>query len=706
MAKTTKVLILILEITLLIVFTICKKYLYSLFFLMIFGYSLYLFFKWKRVKPTNNFDLRSYIVLDIVLLLFLISLFRILQLQIFNSERYRIAIQRQSNIEIKKNGSRGKIYDATEKELAYNIDSYSIVIDPKALMEFPEGKLFLYEMLENNYIKGNKKEVLKKIKDLAKNNKRYRRLNEITVREKENVVKLMKKYSLTYQGIIRLEEIKNRKYYDSSVYGPIVGNIGFKDKDEKEGIFGLELYYEKYLKGLKKSMRVPIVRGLKMVLPTADIDTKINLDGNDLYLTLDSDLSYIFNSEMKKQFEVTKSEEAYGIIMDPNSGRILATSFYQKNKKNMTNPIFQSLLEPGSIFKPMIVAAALESQKATPETVFDIGEGKYEKYGYTISEGSKSLKGELSVVDILKRSSNVGMVLISENFSDVEFDDWLKKYGLYEKTGVDFPYEQKSRYVPPNKWNGLKKSNMAFGQGIAVTPIQILTAFSAVINGGYIYKPYLVEKIVDKDGIVIRRNTPKVERRVLSEKTSEKMKKMMELAVLDGTVKKAQVEGYRVGGKTGTAQYSENGRYVKNEYLSSAIVFFPVENPQYVMLAMFFKPQSEKQTEKYGGSAAAPVLGRIIRRITKLKNIYSQDIKNITVNTRNKNFKNILTLRNSKVEIMPDIKGMTAKEVIELFKKTDIDIKIKGVGVVIKQFPEAGTSLTGVKEIKIELREG
>lgn len=234
-----------------------------------------------------------------------------------------------------------------------------------------------------------------------------------------------------------------------------------------------------------------------------------------------------------------------------------------------------------------------------------------------------------------------------------------------------------------------------------MSPIQLATAFSAVINGGVLYKPYLVEKITDDNNIVIRRNLPTPVRQVISPEVSREMRDILESVVRDGTAKKGDVEGYRVGGKTGTAQLSTKGGYLKSDYLASFIGFFPADKPKYVVLVMFMKPKGETVFEKYGGATAAPVFGEIVRRITKNKNILSQDIAKIS---EIKNFES-MKRNNEEVKVeMPDLTGLSPKDVIYIFKNADIDVRIKGKGLVESQKPKAGTSLEGVTSIEVQLK--
>ncbi|WP_297597132.1 penicillin-binding transpeptidase domain-containing protein [uncultured Cetobacterium sp.] len=702
MNKKLKIFLLVIQLLGVGISLYFKIFLLTVALVLILTFNLYIFFKWKKIKMKNNFILRTFVCSDIILFCFFILMFRMIQIQLFDSKNYKEAIKSQTNIVKNEGGERGNIYDNKGKGLAYSINMYELSVDPKRFVESEKGDEALKELINKKYIKGNYRALLKNINRLGEQKRRYKRLNRnIDDVEKKEVEEILEKYGIKGKNIIFLEMRKERRYYKSDIYFFLVGNIGFKNGTEKEGVFGIEYLYENYLKGEKTSKIISGIRSLGVGLPASEARTKVNLNGMDLHLTIDNDLQYILNDEVEKQYKKTNAEEAYAIMMDPTTGKILATSFFRKNKKNVANPIFQSQIEPGSVFKPLVIAAALNEKKISKNTNFDIGNGTIKKYNHTIRESSRKVKGILSTEDVLKKSSNVGMVLIGDRFTNEEFDNVLTSFGLYEKTDVDYPYEKTARHILPKNWHGLKKSTMSFGQGIAITPLQMITAFSAVINGGILYQPYLVEKITDRDGLVIRRNLPIEKRRVINPNVSKQMREMMELAVLEGTVVKAQVEGYRVGGKTGTAQYSENGRYVKNEYLASVVGFFPVEKPQYTVMVVFFKPQGDAWYDKSGGTAAAPVLGEIVKRVTKLKNIYSQSIENIKVQGKKQSFRNLEN--QEEVLIMPDLKGMSAREVIEIFKGSNIELEILGVGVVQEQFPEPKKEILDTKKIKIKL---
>lgn len=701
--STAKIIYLLFLIVILGVSIYYKNTVITVGSILLLLYSLYIFIRWKRMKIRNNFKIRTHILTDVFLFCFVLLFFRMIQIQLIKSDEYKEALARQINMKKEFRGERGEILDRNGKKLAYNTLVYEFIVNPERFIQYEDSEKILKELQDKKYININFNNELKKIKELGKINKKYRKLEDkLEETEKKEIESILKKYGLERKGIFTFISKEERKYYKKDLYFYLVGNVGFRQGSEKEGIFGLELFYEKYLKRDKRMTEINGIRSLGLSLPMADFQSEINIDGRDVYLTIDDNLQYILNDEVEKQYIKTDSEEAYGLIMDPNTGKILATAYFKKDKNKALNPIFQYRVEPGSIFKPLIIAAGLEEKKIRRDTKFDIGDGTIKKYNHTIKESTRSTKGILTVDDILRKSSNVGMVMIGDRFTNEEFNEYLKEFGFYEKTGVDYPYEKTSSEVPPKRWHGLKKSTMSFGQGIAVTPIQMLTSFSALINGGKLYRPYLVEKITDDEGIVIKRNLPYVKREVISQETSDMMRDMLRGAVEDGTVKRAYVEGYEIGGKTGTAQISEGRGYAKGQYISSVIGFFPVEKPKYAILVMLYKPSGKREFDRYGGATAAPILGSVVKRVIKSENLYFKNLETITYT------KDAEMVKTTEIvdtfQSMPNLKGMTAREVINTFGGLGKEVEIVGSGVVESQYPKENTPWEKVDKIKVILK--
>ena len=693
----------------------------SFFLLIAFWFLLiYLIFSLSVVGNWGKkelFDKRISVMLLIILAFLIVYGLQLFRIQFILKSKY-VGLMNKQLISVNKEvGQRGAIYDSNGKKLAFNKRLYTISINPSLLNDEKVHDDILKDItaIKESGIIPLSENIEEELLEMAKENVKYKRIaRNIDDEQKKEILDLIVnierekvKGRAKYRSVLVFERSIDRKYYKSEEYDKLVGMVKETEdtNDEKIGISGLEKQYQNYLVERKRDITKLYGLNKKNTLALSKETLFSDLNGKNIYLTIDADLNFILNDEIKAQFENVNAYEAYGLIMDPNSGKILAVAAFSKDKDLLRNNIFQSQYEPGSIFKPLIVAAAMNEGFITANTQFNVGDGRIVRFKKTIRESSRSTRGVITTREVIMKSSNVGMVLISDYFTNALFEQYLKDFGLYDKTGVDFPNELKPYTLPYQEWDGLKKNNMAFGQGIAITPIQMITAFSAVVNGGTLYKPYLVEKITDGEGIVIRRNTPTVVKKVISEKVSESMRSILADTVDKGTGKRARIEGYAVGGKTGTAQLSGGKTgYIRNEYLSSFIGFFPADKPKYVIMAMFMRPQSEIQSNRFGGVVAAPVVGNVIRRIIKEEEGFAKDIEKINVNNETAGgHKSSLEAVNYE-DVMPDLEGMSPQEVLSVFKETDIDIEVVGTGLVVEQKPAAGDSLKDVKKVKIILK--
>lgn len=690
-----------------------KKFFLLIVLILTLVYGLFLLISMKNIKKKSIFSKRNQLVIFIITFFLLLIFLRLIQIQIFDRDKYISMMNSQILSINKETGERGIIYDSTGKKLAFNKRLYTLYVNPNLLNDekYAADLLKDIDLIIESKIVNIDKNITNELKELAAQNKKYKVLaKNIDDESKEKIDELILNYHKNegrknYKSSIAYEKSIERTYYQEKEYEKLIGMVKFTDNSvSKIGISGIEKQYEDYL--IEKRRAISKLYGLnkKTILPLSKDTVYSDLNGKNVHLTIDSNINYILNDEMKIQFAETQAREAYGIVMDPNSGKILGISALSRDKNLLRNNIFQSQYEPGSIFKPIIVAAALNENLINKNSKFNVGNGSIVKYNKTIKESSRTTKGILSTSEVIMKSSNVGMVLISDFFSDKLFEEYLQKFGLYDKTGIDFPDELKPYTVPYQKWDKLKRNNMAFGQGIVVSPIQMAAAFSTVVNGGNLYKPYLVEKITDNDGIVIMRNTPEKVREVIRPEVSEIVREMMEKTVTDGTGKRAHIEGYTLGGKTGTAQLSAGkSGYEKDQYLASFIGFFPTDKPKYVILVMFMRPQADEQYKKFGGYVSAPVVGNIARRIIKEDKVLSQNISKLNSQIDDiKNAKKILITDEG--NLMPDLTGISLREVIELFGHDEyIELEIVGTGLVKEQVPKAGESLDNIKKIKIIL---
>lgn len=402
----------------------------------------------------------------IITFFMLVIFLRLVQIQIFDKNKYITMMNQQIISKNEEEGERGIIFDSTGRKLAFNKRLYTMYVNPSLLNDEKYSENLLKDIkliLESKLIKLNKN-IIEELKEMARKNKKYKILaKNIDDETKKKIDKLLEeehnvsgkknyKTSLAYQKIIE------RVYYHEKEYEKLIGMVKFTDNSKtKLGISGIEKQYENYLIERKRAISKLYGLNKKTILPLSKDTIYSDLNGKNVYLTINSNMNYILNDEMRIQFEETKAREAYGIIMDPNTGQVLAISALSRDKKLLRNNIFQSQYEPGSIFKPIIVAAALNEGLINKNTKFDIGDGSILKHKKTIKESSRTTKGILSTKEVVMKSSNVGMVLISDYFSDELFENYLKKFGLYDKTNVDFPDELKPYTVPYKKWDKLKK---------------------------------------------------------------------------------------------------------------------------------------------------------------------------------------------------------------------------------------------------------
>lgn len=700
-----KLLLLTLNIILIAFSFYYKKMFFLVSSLIFFLYFLWLFKKWKNIKTKENFKLRAFASTDIILFFIIILTLRLIQIQILDMNKYRKIVANQIEGFYQLSGKRGKIFDRNGKELAFNLKAYNLYLDPKRVIENNYSKKAVKEIFKTFNINKNYNQFMIEVEKEGKKERRFKKIYS-NLNENENIKleKILKKYKI-FKNEIFTKETSLRKYYNEKNYKKVIGKIGYSDKKGKTvGIYGIEKYYESYLKEKKIIKKSIFAKNRKLILPMAKEEMNINLDGKNLFLTIDNDLQYILNDEMKKKFEETKAEEAYAIIVNPNNGEILALSDLNRNSSVLRNEIFQNQIEPGSIFKPIILSAAFNDKYVNKESTFDIGDGKIIKYNHTIKEASKSTKGILSLKEVLAKSSNVAMVKLSDLFDNKKMEEYLINFGFYNKTNVDFPFEKKPYTTSYKTWDGLKKSTISFGQGIAVTPIQMIMAFSALVNGGNLYKPLLVKKITDDNNIVIRRNLPAIQRKPINEETSDYMKELLENVVENGGGVHSKLKGYKIGGKTGTAQISGGkSGYIKGDYLTSFVGIFPSDKPEYVGLITFYKP---KVLQKYGGIVAAPVFKEVIKRLTMNKEILSSEIKKIEIDNFNYfDLNKTIEEKNEtkEINVMPDLKGLTAREAIHIFENKSIKFNIIGTGLIKEFSPEKDTKLENIKSIDLIL---
>ena len=423
--------------------------------------------------------------------------------------------------------------------------------------------------------------------------------------EKEKVEKLGQ---LNVEGI-GFEKEEKRFYPEGSMGAHLLGFVGSDRVGRDTGYFGIEGFYNIELSGRpgilrqeKDALGRPIVVGeYQATEPHA---------GYSLVLTIDRAIQYMVEEKLKKGVERFGAKNGSVVIMEPESGKVLAMASYpsyepgnwQKYERSLfKNPVISDSYEPGSTFKVVTMAAALDSKVVTPETICDKCSGPREIGGYKISTWNEKYFPNSSMTEILEHSDNVGIVFVAERLGLKRFYKYLVAFGIGEPTGIDLQEEASAELRPQNQWYPIDLATAAFGQGISVTPIQMVRAVATVANKGRSMRPYLVQKIVGEDREIDIR--PKVVRQVISEKTAKILTEMLVSAVDNGEARAFKPSGFRIAGKTGTAQIPIAGHYDPHKTIASFVGFAPADEPKFVMLVRLTEPTASP----WGSETAAPL---------------------------------------------------------------------------------------------------
>ena len=608
--------------------------------------------------------------------------------------RYKEAAERQQTKDIEVAAKRGTIYDRNRKQLAVSVSADTVIIDPSVLKKNKTTEKIASELSE---ILGMPYEDVYKV---ATKESSYEILKKRISQEQSKAIRALG----DKRGII-LEEDTKRSY----VYGSLASNIlGFTGYDN-QGLDGLESIYDSVLSGKNGRKSVAVANG-GIELPYAYEQYVDPENGESLVLTIDETIQHIAESRLNEAVnKYGVKEEGCVIVMNPNTGEILAmaaTPGYDPNQpfeiydeemkaeleglseeekqeglgkaqyQQWRNKAVSDTYEPGSVFKIITAAACLEEGIVNENTGFNCP-GSMHVAGWDINcwryynpHGAQNLKQGLA------NSCNCVFMTLGLDLGGERFRDYVKAFGFEEKTGVSLPGE--SEPIVRQKYADIDVATAAFGQNINVTPIQMITAVSSVINGGELLKPIIVKEYLDEDGNTVKSFGKTVVRRVISNKTSEIMKEYLEGVVKDGTGSGAKISGQRVGGKTGTSEKQpRDGRKI-----ASFCGFAPANDPEVIVLVMLDEPTpgvGEGNINAGGGQIAAPTAGLIIDDILRYMGVEAQYSESEIL---------------SSGAYIPDLTGMTKKEAEETAKKNGFNINIIGSGEkVLDQQPLSGIML-------------
>jgi len=663
---------------------------------------------------------RIYIVVSALIIFWLVLEARLFFIQVNQHEFYVEQSQIQSAKKIFLPAQRGTIFDRNGEQLATNLIHYDLAIDLKRV----KNKSRIAHKFSSIFNK-SPDHYLRKMK-------RNRDFVYLERKIQDGIVRKLE--SLEDPGFVKFKGF--RRFYPYNKYGSQL--IGFTDVDD-QGISGLELQYEKKLRG-EAGWTFLLADARRRFGYHVDLPQVLPKPGHNIVLTLDKNFQTIVDDELEHGVKAYNAKFGMAILMDVNSGEILAMSStpgFNLNKPSRStvdqrrNRTITDIFEPGSTFKVFPAAALLQENIKKPNDIVFCENGSYKFYDHVVHDKKKY--GWLSFRKVVENSSNIGMVKLTSDLSTRTFYRYLKNFGFDSQTGINLLGEATGMLSKPDKFSGISKGVISFGQEIGVTALQIVTAFSALINGGTLMRPYVVQKIVDSEGSVIDETKPLVIRQVITAEVSKILRGFLLEAVRRGTGKKVNIEEVLMGGKTGTAQkYNrKTKRYKRNAYLSSFIGFAPYDSPKYA-LGIFV---DEPKPRYYGGDVAAPIFSRIMQRLIKFAPTEGTDLvpelKIVEKNTRipdmtgmqftaaeeflrindltfriegsgthiksqsQKSDEVALILGDPKVKtaVVPNLKGKTIREALKLVNFSNIRVKINGSGIVVNQSLSPGKTI-------------
>jgi len=543
-------------------------------------------------NTTSNTRLRLLISLCLFIGLYFLIIGKLFYWQVARAQDLREIGKNQSSDRLPIQAKRGEILASDSFPLATNKITYLLYANPKVVDD--KGK---YARLLSPILEMEEASISARLeKDLFWVNVASK-LPDTKKREIEN---------LKLEGL-GFQEQSDRYYPEASMAAQLVGFLGKDKNGGNHGFFGLEGYYNAQMQGRDGSLYVvkdalghPVVN---------DIREEKKIDGRSITLSIDRTIQYILDKRLKEGVMKYEAEGGSLIAMDTKTGKILGMSsvpnfdpqtYYEFPQTSLKNPAISDLYEPGSTFKPLVVAAAVDLGLVKPDTKCTICDGPVPIGEYNIKTWNSKYYPNSTITEVIQHSDNTGMVFVGRKLGKDNLLSYIERFGIGDTTGIDLQGEVTGELR--ESWSEIDLATATFGQGISITPLQLITAINSIANGGVLMKPYVVEKITQPDGKEIPIK-PQEKRRVIKESTATVMTWMMVNAVDNGEAQWIKVPGYSIAGKTGTAQIPVAGHYNPNETITSFVGFFPAEDPKITMLAVVHKPK----TSIYGAETAAPI---------------------------------------------------------------------------------------------------
>lgn len=642
--------------------------------------------------------------------LFIAIVARSFHLQILSAESLKSKAQKQHTPPLVVFPERGNIYDRNGEKLAFSIMAKSVFADPSKISNPAEAaaKLAPILNLERGYI-------LKRLKQDTRFSWLARKIDLPTVQAVEN---------LKLEGVFLIDEPK-RHYPNGELAGQVLGFVGV----DNNGLSGLEYKYESQLNGsLEGLVWIRDAKGKKLYPRRERLagprDKPLNIT-----LTIDKRVQHIVETQLKEAVVKKNAKGGIALVMDPRTGEVLAMASEPAFNPNLLNrgtkeksqiKVISESFDPGSTFKPFLAAAAMEEGAAKETDRFFCEKGQYVVADRVIREAQRKSYGSLNLREVMKYSSNIGSVKLVEKLGKDKFYDYVTSFGFGARTGIDLPGETPGILRPAGRWTRVDTATIAFGQGVSVTAIQLLTAMSALANNGELMKPYIVKEVFDNERKNVRQFVPTPLRQVVSPAVAKRITSILTEVVSapDGTGKNARITNVSVAGKTGTAQKFDTRlrKYSSERVKTSFIGYFPAEKPKIALLVILDEPKKDM----WGGLASAPVFSSIGAQI--LTSLKSDIIEAPAVLDKTKDLSPAIKLRlvasqetllNSHLlenpvedNRMPNFRGMTIRDVLKAARQKGIEVKTVGSGWAVHQEPAAGSILGDSPHCRVSFSPG
>ena len=624
-----------------------------------------------RRRTAGSRDARRLAVVAVLITLGLGAVVvRLASLQIVDGDRYAELARRQYESRVTLEPERGLIYDRNGNLLATNALSYSFAVDPKHV-EHPAELAATFARV----LGGEPAEYMAK---MGQKNRSF-----VWIRRKVSGAALEALKSVTDNGVIRIREPLRRFEYDS--LGAQL--LGYTDIDNT-GISGVEHHFNEQLKG-RPGFMIMQRDALGRRRPDIDLPQSPPEHGSGLMLTIDVTVQGIVEEELARGVRAAGAASGTAVAIDPRTGEILAMSSYPSFNPNAVRGADPAAIriraitdtyEPGSTMKAITAAAAIE------EGVVDVDEG-IESNGGVMQVGTHTVRDDHPVENMtfrtaLEQSSNVGFASIASRLAAPRFYKYVRDFGFGIVSGVDLPGEVRGEVKKPNEFTVGTQEFMAFGYELAVTPLQLVSAYAAIANGGVMMRPHLLKRRLDREGGTVEEIEPQEIRRVVSEETAAIVRDLLVSVVEKGTGSAARIVGLKIAGKTGTAQQLSGGAYSKEKYNASFAGFFPAENPKVALLVLLDNPTNGY----YGGQVAAPIFREIARRVVNASMHGSESELRIAADAPAQ--RRAVPMAASATVAIPDLRGVELGAARRVAERYGLRVMARGTGrVVIAQEP-------------------